>query len=81
MDPELKMAIMKYMADASPGNSNQPICKCYVKPMSDARAEALVAQLNEVKQVGKTDYEAPVYKSGRLIVKPTPAWRKMVVLG
>jgi hypothetical protein len=66
---------------AMAGNSNRAACACSVKPVGDHKVQALVAQLNDIKQVGKTDYEAPSYKTGRLIIKPSAAWRKMVVLG
>lgn len=72
----IEKRILDFVALAIPVNDN-PV----VRPASQASVDALLAQLVAVKQVGKTDYEAPGKPPGRLIIQPSPAWRKMVTLG
>jgi hypothetical protein len=68
------------LAMAKPANSNGVLKGSNTRPAAGDRVEALLAEIVAVKVVGKTDYEKP-QPMAKLIVKPTPYWRKMVTMG
>jgi hypothetical protein len=77
---EIEKRILEFVSLATPANTNTACC-CNVHAARSEKIDALLAQLTAVKQVGKTDHEAPVAPPRRLVIKPSPAWRKMVTLG